>query len=279
MILVSISYAFICWRSHRVPNGPFTLADSALPNQMPPNSQRVIVLGDSLTHGTMSHNWLEDLQAEFEGEYAFVNAGTNGDLAWNALQKIDQVSACKPDIIAIFIGGNDALASLSPIWADNFITRKGLPQSPTAGWYRQNLEAIICNLQTKTDAELAICTLTLFGEDLRSSENEQMRTYSQIAVEVAKKYQIQLLPIHQNLCRFLTTRQIETGQKPTPATSYAIYRKLMRQSIIRYHFLFQSWDKISSAHQYVAQTDGVHLNSQAAGVITDTFRQWLKTAK
>lgn len=273
---IGIGYVFLCWRSHRVPNGPFNLSDFTHPLRNLAQSKRVVVLGDSLTHGTMSHPWLQNLQVTFKGKLSFINAGMNGDLAWNALQKVDQISAIEPDIVAVFIGGNDVLASLSPAWATSFIERKDLPYPPTSDWYRDNLEKIITKLQSNTDARLVLFTLTLFGEDLSSLENKRMRFYSQIVHETAAKLRVDVIPIHQNLRSRLTTRQKRASIKPIPATDYAEYRKLMRGALIRHHFLFQSWDKISKARGYLTQTDGVHLNSQAAGIISAAFSDWLK---
>ncbi len=271
--LVGASYVFVSWRSHRQPGGPYSFAycrDGVIPN----GKTRVVVLGDSLTHGTMSHSWLKDMQAELGESYTFINQGWNGDLAWNALQKIDEVVGCDPDIVAIFIGGNDALASFSPVWAERFVENKQLPQTPDADWYRENLEAIVTTLQTETDAELVLFTLTMFGEDVESPEVAAFRNYSQIVIETAEKFDLPVLPIHQKMTEFVQSNNRAVVQSCSPA-DFAAYRTQIRWAIVRYHFFFQSWDQISASRGYVAQTDCAHLNSAAAGVIATEFKLWL----
>ena len=272
---VGLVYVFQSWQSHRSPGSPYSYQD-CVENRVPNNGKKVVVLGDSLTHGTMSHNWLNDLQAKYLGEYVFINQGWNGDLAWNALQKVDQVIECEPDIIAIFIGGNDALASFNQEWSDNFVRDKGLPETPSAEWYAQNLEQIIVSLQTETEAELILFGLTLFGEDTESEENGLFATHNQVVHDLGEQFALTVLPVHEGFKRYLNTHQAQkTGVQSCSPPDWNGYKKQIKWALVNYHFLFQSWDKISARRGYQLQTDCVHLNSTAAGIITDLFSEWL----
>lgn len=275
--LIGCLYVFVSWRSHRSPGLPYAYAD-CIAGRVPSDGKRVVVLGDSLTHGTMSHNWLVDLQAQYAGEYVFINQGWNGDLAWNARQKLDDVVGCQPDIIAIFVGGNDALATFSPVWTENFIKNKQLPQTPTADWYRQNLEGIVTQLQQQTDAELVLLTLTLFGEDLDSPENVPFSDYSEIVRSTGRTFGVPVLPIHTNMKKMVESAELNEAKSCSPA-DWDGYRRQIKWGIIRYHFLFQTWDQISASRGYIGQIDCVHLNSRAAGVIAATFSEWLDTKR
>jgi len=44
----------------------------------------------------------------------FINAGVNGDLAYNVRQRIAAVIAQQPDYIIILVGTNDVTGGLSP---------------------------------------------------------------------------------------------------------------------------------------------------------------------
>jgi len=60
----------------------------------------VVCIGDSLTHGRVSYNYIDMLTEKLNPEgYEFVNAGINGELAYNVLKRIDEVIKCKPDYI------------------------------------------------------------------------------------------------------------------------------------------------------------------------------------
>ena len=76
------------------------------------NDNRPIVLccGDSITHGHIGYNWVGALR-EQDSSKIYVNAGINGDLAWNLNQRLKNALKCNPDYITILIGTNDAMGS------------------------------------------------------------------------------------------------------------------------------------------------------------------------
>ncbi|MEM9774618.1 MAG: GDSL-type esterase/lipase family protein [Chloroflexota bacterium] len=273
MALASSTYIYLSWVSHRSPGKPFSVAD-CINDRLPADAKRVLILGDSLTYGTMSHNWLVDLQNQYGDDYAFINMGWNGDLAYNAYQKVDDAIACQPDVIGVFIGGNDVFATFGPEWTADFIAKKGLPQEPTAEWYRQNLTQIVERLRTETDAQISLFTLTLYGEDLNSPQNRKMAVYSQIVEETAAEFNLTVLPIHAKMRQFIANKQSDYAQTCNPA-NFAEYRQLIRWSLIRYHFFFQSWDRMAESRGFLAQTDCAHLTSASAGIVAEELSRWL----
>lgn len=76
--------------------------------------QHVVCVGDSLTAAQVSVDYIKMLAAaELGRSMKFTNAGVNGDLAFNVLQRLDSVIDLQPDAITVLIGTNDANASLS----------------------------------------------------------------------------------------------------------------------------------------------------------------------
>lgn len=61
----------------------------------------------------------------------FVNAGRNGNLAWNVLQRLDDVIHCRPDAVTLLIGTNDIAATYSRAAARNYRIQQHIPQTPT----------------------------------------------------------------------------------------------------------------------------------------------------
>ena len=73
----------------------------------------VVCAGDSITHALMSADYLRMLeQALGDQGYEFVNAGWNGDLAYNLGARLDDIIDCNPDVVTILIGTNDAAAHI-----------------------------------------------------------------------------------------------------------------------------------------------------------------------
>lgn len=71
-----------------------------------PQTKRLVACaGDSITRGQSSANWVDILQRRFAADgYQFVNAGIDGDPAWNVLQRIDDVVHCQPDAVTLQVG-------------------------------------------------------------------------------------------------------------------------------------------------------------------------------
>src|SRR3977135_3207778 len=119
---------------------------------------RVVCLGDSLTRGQVSVDYVEMLAArDVGGSASFTNAGVNGDLAFNVLQRLDSVIELQPDVVSVLIGTTDTNATHARLAEKNIrrMTRmKKLPQRPTIAWYHENLTAIIDRLAAETSARI-----------------------------------------------------------------------------------------------------------------------------
>ena len=50
----------------------------------------VVCCGDSITHGRIGYDWVSELAAGDKSKL-FINAGINGDLAWNLFQRLDEI--------------------------------------------------------------------------------------------------------------------------------------------------------------------------------------------
>ena len=104
-----------------------------------------VCLGASIMHGRVSVDIVDLLRQRLpEPEHAFVNAGINGDLAWNALQRLPLVIACDPDAVVVL--GRErtmCLRRLSERVAKMAIKGKKLPTVPTLSWYAENLSRIV----------------------------------------------------------------------------------------------------------------------------------------
>jgi hypothetical protein len=74
---------------------------------------------------------------------------------------------------------------------------KGLPKKPTLEWYRENLEAIISDLQQRASAKIALSSLPVLGEDLSSEPNQKIAKYNDVIRETAEKYRVTYLPVNE----------------------------------------------------------------------------------
>ena len=240
-----------------------------------PGLRTVCCLGASLTAGSVSADYVEMLQARpaLTG-LRFINHGVNGDLAWNGLQRLDQVIADQPDAVTILIGTNDVNATLSERNRLRYHEFNRLPVThPDLDWYQENLRKIIRGLQVGTRARLAVVSLAVIGEDLGHEANRRVETYNAAIREIAAATRIDYLPFHERMLEYLEAHAAERSTLP-PRLAY-------RDGLINIgnatalHHTGLSWNEISRRNGLQLLTDGLHLNSTAAAMIADLIENWL----
>ena len=121
---------------------------------------KVACLGDSLTNGKMSYNWIKQLRKEMKN-VCFYNFGKDGDLAFNGLERIEKVIAAEPDYIFVLFGTNDINASVNEENIDYYRKNKNLPERPTLPWYLKCMQEIISQLKSKTKAKIVIISIPI----------------------------------------------------------------------------------------------------------------------
>jgi lysophospholipase L1-like esterase len=258
-----VARALAAWR--RPPGHP---ADLPRAGRRPGTRAVLACAGDSLTHGVASADYVGPLRNQLGREgFAVVNAGINGDLAWNVLQRLDEVIACHPDAVTVLVGSNDVLGTLGPGWEAMYRRQKRIPETPTLAWYRENLRAILDRLGTETGARVAVLDLPPIGEDLGSATNDLVRRYNEVIREVATERGIRMLPLHERLVALLPE-----DHAPAPFDGT---RRLMGAALVRRALLRQTWIQVSAANGLAVLTDGIHLNDRGAAVVADLVEAWL----
>jgi acyl-CoA thioesterase I len=235
-----------------------------------PDTARTVVVcaGDSLTHGVASANYVELLERRFAPDgYAFVNAGINGNLAYNVLQRLDAIIACRPDAVTLLIGTNDINATFNEDWAAIYRREQRLPEAPTLDWSQRNLVQVIDRLQAETTARIAVLSLPMLGEDLASAMNERIRAFNAFLRALAAEKGVAYLPLHETLLAALPA-----NHAPPP---YQGKRSAMLRALLAHHALRKPWTAISAQQGLVFLTDHVHLNDQGAAIIARLIGEFL----
>jgi lysophospholipase L1-like esterase len=232
----------------------------------------VVCLGDSLTRGQISANFVDLLDRRFgnpDGPFCFVNAGINGDLAYNVLQRLDRVIALQPRSILLMIGTNDVVATLrrSNLWISRI--SKWLPRSPTLAWYRHNVEEIVHRLKTETSARIALVSPPIVGEHLESTPNQRMRAYNAVLQEIAAHAGLAYVPVYERMADYLKS----TGQHAGKPHHSRLF--MTAELTLRHLFFKESYISISRRKGFVLMTDGLHLNEKGAELVADVFQDYL----
>jgi lysophospholipase L1-like esterase len=237
-------------------------------------SSTVACLGASATVAIGSYDWIQDVaQRPGNESLRFVRFAAGGDLAYNGLQRVPAIINCQPGHVIILLGDNDVLATISPKHYAYARFVKRLPQKPTAGWFRQNLQAIVRQLRAETSARIALCSLIPIGEDpsstfpFQAAANRRIEEYSGIIKEVASAEAVSYLPLYERLHDLIVT---SPGRAFTSFDFLPFYRDVFRQFV-----LHLDNDQIGQRNGWRFHRDGIHLNSRTGKVLADLVADFL----
>lgn len=270
-LMVAVVFGWVVWQVMRPPpNHPGQFALERLRKNRP--EKVVVCAGDSLTHGTLSYPYVQLLQQRLGRDgFFFVNAGVNGDLAFNLGRRLEPIIACQPDFITILIGTNDVNATLSEGNLKRYITSNQLPEAPTLDTYGRELETLLKTLQSKTSARIAVLSPPILAERLLVEPNRTVARYAAKAAEIARKNGVTYLPLFELMCEELH----QEGHVPT--LGYQDGVRFIARMGFRQYLLRKDYDTLSAENGYYFLTDGIHLNSRAgkriAGLIEDFLFQ------
>ncbi|MBF9017482.1 MULTISPECIES: GDSL-type esterase/lipase family protein [unclassified Oceanispirochaeta] len=250
---------------------PESRPDTFIKSQ-PTDEITVLNIGDSITHGAMSANYVRRLEERFsEDDYRFINAGINAELVWNVLQRMDGIVACDPDYITILIGSNDVLATLSDSRMKRYMKNQGIPQKADSQWFEDNLKSLILTLKSKTNAEIAVLSLPPVTEDPSHQGYISAASYSGIVKKIAKETDIIYLPLHEVMDRIL----YEKAQRRKRGIPFASNNIAINVASVKRYVLRKSWDDISEKNGLTLLTDNIHLNDSAAEIIAGLIGDFL----
>ena len=234
----------------------------------PPRKRPIVIAGASIVRGRASVDFVHILRERFPSQ-TFVNAGVNGNLAWELLQRIDQIIACRPSHVIILIGTNDVQATLSPDATRTTRESKHLPEDPALGWYAACMTEIVTRVQG-AGASVALCSLPPIGQDLAAPVNVIVREANAALQRVCDATGAAYLPVSEHLADLLASQGATTGPAWTGSWAPGL------ASLVEHFVLGRSYDAIALTRGWILSPDGVHMDSTGAGIIADVVADWLE---
>jgi lysophospholipase L1-like esterase len=232
----------------------------------------LVLLGDSITHGRIGVNYADMIADRPEGrDFEIINAGINSELAWNNLQRLDEVIQCDPDIVTVLIGTNDANATMSEDIKRDYIRNMKLPREPSSEWYRRSLSSIVEGLKAKTRAKIALLSIPTIGENTSDPAFMRSSDYSAIVKEVAEETDTTYLPLHEKMTEYLRKTH---GNVKYPYQRYKV--GIIRGIISRYLFR-RTWDDIARGSGFTLHVDYLHLNTAGARMVADLISDFVRS--
>lgn len=228
----------------------------------------VLCLGDSLTHGHVGADWVSPLRSRWSaGGVGVVNAGLNGDLAWNVGQRLERALAVEPEAITLLIGSKDAMGCHRADRARGYRRSKGLPQLPDHAFFEACLDSLLGRL-AQTGVPVAVLTLPPLGDD---PAQDPSGPANDALGEAVARHGLTLLDLRAALA------PLTTPGGPPYAGGLLSLAGPMLGGVARHYTLGTSWDQLAGARGSRLFIDGVHFSDRAAAVVLDLVDGWLRT--
>jgi lysophospholipase L1-like esterase len=263
LVVVLVAAATVAWKWYRVLQPPARAPERWSESLRPGSGPVVLCLGDSITHGHLGSDWTELLARR---GLCVVNGGINGELAWNVVQRLERALACRPDVVTILIGANDAMGSHDEASGRRYMRKSKLPRLPDLGWFEQNLRELVRRIREASKARIALMTLAPIGEDPEAPIAALVGECNTIIARVAADLDVALLPLQDRLADLLPRTAGPPRHRYVPGMRSMI--RMLGAGVLHY-ILGMSWDRITDRRGLALTIDLIHLNDRAGTVVAD----------
>jgi lysophospholipase L1-like esterase len=245
-------------------------------------SSPIVCVGDSLTRGNLSADWVgvlrEQLTKPFGQQYkhdpaVVLNAGVNMHCSKNIQARLCEITACRPSHVTVLVGTNDLKAELSPV--EGFLYRffGKLPEVPSLESYEQTLREIRETL-VATGAQVALVSPPVLGEVLNSKANQRAAQFAHAVRRVAEEggERCAYLPLFERTAAALPT---QGGKDYCGLQFFALLCTLC----VDMHLLQRDLADIQRERDLGVTVDLVHLGPSAASMLADMVADFVRSAK
>ncbi|MDQ2997913.1 MAG: SGNH/GDSL hydrolase family protein [Chloroflexota bacterium] len=231
----------------------------------------LVCFGDSLTEGVIGASYVDILRARLPAAIRVINAGINGDTTINLLRRFERdVMPYHPDLVVILVGLNDLTTAYG--WPSNrayyrFIKRVPIALTPIL--FARAYQRLISELRRRTNAQLALCTLTTVGEQPDNVFQAHIDAYSTIIRALAAREQLPLIDLRSAFRAALAA-------DPRAGPPYYIWTPLLDATEIRLRG--RTYAELGARRGYRLLCDGAHLADAGAALVAETMLPFLEQA-
>ena len=268
VLLLVILSSFILYQINKNPMHPRHYTSKKVHNK-----KIVVFAGNSITHGRIGYDWVRSLSLN-DTSKIYLNAGMNGDLAWNVNERIDEIIKCDPDLVFLLIGSNDAMGSMSKEAGEFYVKFKNLPLLPALAWYEKNYNQILQKLLKSTSANIILITIPWVGEYEDSKIISIIREHNKIIEKLSLKYDLEVLPFFDEMESYILSKDHQNNLTETvPVYTRKKNTTLSIIGILKYYITGFSWNEIGDRNNLRATFDFIHLNERSGILLENLVKQ------
>jgi lysophospholipase L1-like esterase len=234
----------------------------------------VICLGDSLTEGRFSFDYVAELARRLEPwGYSVLNAGLDSELAWNVLQRAPSIVEAEPAYVVLMVGSNDARALEDEGAADYYVRDQALPQTPDEAFFRESYGALLDTLESSSCAKQILLTIPMIGEREGEPIDTVVGRINEVVEKEAERRGLPCLPFNALLRQQL---EAEPNERRPAYVAGSTRRRVFVAAMLHY-VLGWSWDRVSRTAGMTLLTDCVHLNDRAGQMLVDLVEAQIRS--
>jgi lysophospholipase L1-like esterase len=228
---------------------------------------KVAFCGDSLTEGFPGSAYFEVLKKKYPLHHLY-NYGKGGDTVKSLLKRLAKMDLDFPfDIIFLWIGVNDILVDVSPLYP--YIKRlRRQPWAKNPDEFLQNYQLLLELLIPKTELLFTVSPLFI-GEDLANPWNRKLEQLSEKIRSLSQGYSsVDFISLRDSFSPLLRDKSVVPYR---PKNAARIIKDILSLKHIE-----QKEDRSQIQGQHFT-LDGIHLNQKGAKIVAERFSQKIKT--
>ena len=239
-----------------------------------PGERRIVCAGDSLTHATVSFDYVGALRLRMGPGVRVLNAGVNGDLAFNLAERLETIVSAEPDDVVVMIGTNDLSGAQNAKVAQRQVSIKKLPEQASQAFFEREFTRLLTGLRARTQARLWVVTPPLLGEDLTHPVHARLLVYAAAIERIASAHGARVLPFHSVMEDALKA----SGHRPRPGFHLgAIEASWLALLPLQRFVLGMSFDQVSKRHGLWGSPDLIHLNETSGDLLANLIEDALSS--
>ncbi|EMJ88860.1 SGNH/GDSL hydrolase family protein [Leptospira meyeri] len=258
ILLLFVFESCVIFQATKVPTNNLKAALETKPNK----SSKIVFLGDSITHGRVSYDYVASIAKHPSlADYQVINEGINSRLTVQILEQLDNLKQLNPDFVFLLIGTNDLKATLSEEEYNRYANLWKLKDPVTEESFVRNLTKIIQTIRKETKAKLIVFSPPVLGEDPNSIPFQRSKRFAELTKEVVTKEKAIYKPLHETLAKGLEESN-QSLRKPYRQSTWGMY-----WTILKYYSTTASWDDLGDSNGYYYLTDAIHLNERGGKIL------------
>lgn len=275
ILLITLTTLIICYpliKGHYKANSysPIQLSEFCATKHQQPT---IIFLGDSLTQGTMSFDYVSKIAALYPS-INFINFGKNAQLSAQISPQIDPLLDCHISEVIILIGDNDIFYHSFPAYASFYDQHWKLKKNQSQKTFLTHIDQIAFKLKQHSIKTTFVSPALIAGSD----KFKDAQQYIDAIKATSTKYGSHYIALNEAITQKYVLNPY-LNATCTYDIQYSNFLKNNYLSLYRKYWLDEHWDIIAKSRHLTYTHDCVHLDEKGGQILVSLLTEHLDKTK